>query len=448
MCPYALLLLVVSALPETGTLITYQGQVAPVGEDHAVGEAEKTFDLTVLVEGNDQGSLKCHWLLEERGRGAWPWLERFGNVTFDSSSLNTADGVAPSVLYNWGDDDSIIELAPLLLAAPQALAEGGSWKAGELTFNVGSADIVDDSEVWQVNVRNNYGWKYELAVDRASGLLINLRQRVFMGQGDEYELRLRTTAVEELSPEALEKTLKSFAAVNAYREQLARAPRTKDDRWTSATLEQLAGLIPEFEEQTTGTVLAPLVRTAKQSLTSQSRQADLIAELVEKQVGREIEPFSLSDLNRQKLTSQEIQGAVTVLHFWRYRDTPLKEPYGQVGYLDFLYEQHRKAGLQVYGVAVDGRFNDDQTRAAAVRSVRKLREFMHLSYPILLDGGEFIRQFGDPRLIGAELPLYVVIGRDGRVSHYHVGMHTIDHQRGLYELNDIIVKALSEEASQ
>ncbi len=448
MCPYALLLLAVSALPETGTLVTYQGQVAPVGEDHTVGEAEKTFDLTVLIEANDQGSLICHWLLDERGRGAWPWLERFGNVSFDASSLNIAGGVPPSVLYNWGDDESIIELAALMLAAPEALAEGVTWKAGELAFEVGSAENVDNHEVWQVDVRNNYGWKYELAVDRESNMLVNLRQRVFMGRGDEYELRLRTTALEGLSGEALDKTLKSFAALGDYREHLARTPRTKDDRWTSATLEQLAGLVPEFETQTAGTVLAPLVRAAKQSLTSQNRQADLIAELVEKQVGREIESFSLSDLNRQKLTTENLLGAVTVLHFWRYRDTPLKEPYGQVGYLDFLYEQHQKAGLQVYGVAVDGRFNDEQSRAAAVRSVRRLREFMHLSYPILLDGGEFIRQFGDPRLIGAELPLYVVIGRDGRVSHYHVGMHTIDLQRGLHELNDIVVKALAEEATQ
>lgn len=448
MSHFALVLLAVSALPPSGTLITYQGEVAPVGEDHTVGEAEKTFDLTVLVEGDEPGETTCHWVIDERGRGAWPWLERFGQVSFDAESHNASGGVAPALLYDWGDDESVIELAPLLLAAPEPLAEGVSWKSGEVTFEVGAAKTLDNRDVWPVAVSNNYGWKYELAVDQDTGVLVNLRQRVFMGQGDEYELRLRTLGVDQLATADFEKTRDGFTAVREYRDQLARPARTKHDRWTSATLEQLASLIPAFEEQTTSTVLAPLVRTAKQSLTSQNRQADLVAEITEKQLGREMEAFKLLDLNRQEVSDKSLDGAVTVLHFWSYRDTPLKEPYGQVGYLDFLYERHHQKGLKVYGVAVDGRFNDEATRATAERGVRKLREFMHISYPILLDGGELIGQFGDPRLIGAELPLYVVIDREGRVQHYHVGMHAIDRNRGLNELDDFVVEALSKESAK
>lgn len=441
----ALVLLAVSALPESGTLITYKGEVSPVGKDHVVGEAEKTFDLTVLVEADDQSDINCHWVLEERGRGGWPWLERFGQVAFNAESQTATGGVAPSVLYDWGDDVSVIELAPLLLSAPEGLAEGTNWKSGELTYSVAAATTVDNREVWPVAVSNNYGWKYEQAIDQDTGLLINLRQRVFMGQGDEYELRLRTLGIDQLADEDFQKTQDAFAAITEYRRQLARPERSKDDRWTSATLEQLASLIPSFEEQTEATVLAPLVRTAKQSLTSQNRQADLVAEITEKQLGREIEEFTISDLNRQQVSHSNLDGAVTVLHFWSYRDTPLKEPYGQVGYLDFLYERHRENGVKVYGVAVDGRFNDDDTRATAERGVRKLREFMHISYPILLDGGELIGQFDDPRLIGAELPLYVVIDRKGHVRHYHVGMHAIDRNRGLNELDDFVVETLSKE---
>ncbi len=445
MSHFALFLVAMAALPEAGTLIAYQGQVAPVGEDHTVGDAEKTFDLTVLVAGDGEQLFMCHWLIDERGRGAWPWLERFGRVMFYPEGQEKPAGLAPSLLYNWGDDESVIELAPLLLASPQPLSVGKSWKAGGLTFRVVQAETVDDRPVWRVDVNNNYGWKYELAIDQSSGLLVNLRQRVFMGQGDEYELRLRTLSTEQLTTGAFEKTRDGFTAVTAFREQLGREARTKHDRWTSASLEQLQALVPQLEEQTASTILAPLVRTAKQSLTSKNREADLIAELAEKQVGRSIDDFSIVDLNRRKHTAEQLGGTVTVLHFWRYRDRPLKEPYGQVGYLDFLYERHRDGGLNVFGVAVDGRFNDDESRATAVRSVRKLREFMHLGYPILLDGGELIRQFGDPRLIGAELPLYVVIGRDGRVLHYHVGMHAVDRDRGLSELDGIVTKALSQE---
>jgi len=443
MSHFALLLVAVTALPEAGTLITYQGHVAPLNEDHLVGDAEKTFDLTVLISGSDEQSLSCLWLIDERGRGAWPWLERFGRVTFDAKSHKPSAGLGPSLLYDWGENQSVIELAPLLLAAPEPLAKGTTWKAENLAFHVTQSDTVDDRPVWNVAVNNNYGWKYDLASEQSSGLLLNLRQRVFMGRGDEYELRLRTLGTEQLATDAFEKTRDGFNAVLAFREQLGRDPRTQHDRWTSASLARLKALVPLLEEETASTVLASLVRTAKQSLTSQNRQADLIAELAKKQLGRAVDDFSIVDLDHQKHTAEQLEGMVTVLHFWRYRDRPLKEPYGQVGYLDFLHEQHRDQGLKVYGVAVDGRFNDAASRGAAVRSVRKLREFMHLGYPILLDGGELIRQFGDPRLIGAELPLYVVIGRDGHVLHYHVGMHTVERDRGLSELDGIVVEALS-----
>ena len=46
-----------------------------------------------------------------------------------------------------------------------------------------------------------------------------------------------------------------------------------------------------------------------------------------------------------------------MLHFWEYRDQPLKEPYGQVGYLEFLFQKRKEEGVKVYGVAVDGRLN-------------------------------------------------------------------------------------------
>lgn len=43
---------------------------------------------------------------------------------------------------------------------------------------------------------------------------------------------------------------------------------------------------------------------------------------------------------------------MVVLHFWTYRDAPLEEPYGQVGYLDFLYRKRSDAAT-VIGVHVD-----------------------------------------------------------------------------------------------
>ena len=131
-----------------------------------------------------------------------------------------------------------------------------------------------------------------------------------------------------------------------------------------------------------------------------------------------------------------------MLHFWDYRDEPLKEPYGQVGYLDFMYQRRKPDGLRVYGVAVDGRLADEKTRPAAERSVKKLKAFMNLSYPVLLDSGSLVKQFGDPRLLGANLPLFVVVGRDGKIIHYHVGHHKVHQEQGLDELDRVVGEAL------
>ena len=98
--------------------------------------------------------------------------------------------------------------------------------------------------------------------------------------------------------------------------------------------------------------------------------------------------------------------------------------------------------MRVVGIAIDGRFGDGEGATEAARDVRRMAEFMNLSYPIVFDGGELLAQFGDPRQLGAELPLYVVIGADGRVLHYHVGLHEMDTLRGLVALDEIVVKAL------
>jgi hypothetical protein len=135
-----------------------------------------------------------------------------------------------------------------------------------------------------------------------------------------------------------------------------------------------------------------------------------------------------------------------VLHFWDYRDEPLREPYGQIGYLDFLYHRRKAAGLQVYGVAVNSRLADETTRGAAERSVKKLKSFMNLSYPVLLDGGGLLRQFGDPRVIGASLPLFVVVGPEGTIVHYHVGTYEVQQDQGLKELDDVVAGLLGKKS--
>ncbi len=57
-----------------------------------------------------------------------------------------------------------------------------------------------------------------------------------------------------------------------------------------------------------------------------------------------------------------------------------------------------------------------------------------------------MKQFGDPRLVGASLPLFVVIGPEGKIVHYKVGNYEVDRDQGLKQLDEIVGKALAEQA--
>ena len=54
--------------------------------------------------------------------------------------------------------------------------------------------------------------------------------------------------------------------------------------------------------------------------------------------------LTLPGISGGSLTTADLAGQVTILHFWEYRDQPLKEPYGQVGYLEFLFQSARRRG--------------------------------------------------------------------------------------------------------
>ena len=140
------------------------------------------------------------------------------------------------------------------------------------------------------------------------------------------------------------------------------------------------------------------------------------------------------------ITAADLAGKVVVLHFWEYRDTPLEEPYGQTGYLDFLSRKHGKGNVLVYGVNVDPKLGDDETRRGSIASARRLKSFMNLSFPILLDDGALLKRVGDPRQGGGKLPLFLVINKEGKIAEYSAGLYDVQANTGLAELDAVIEK--------
>jgi len=156
--------------------------------------------------------------------------------------------------------------------------------------------------------------------------------------------------------------------------------------------------------------------------------------------------LTLSD--GSKFSSDDAKDKVVVLHFWQYRGEPLNEPYGQIGYLDFLNNKRKKLGVRVIGINVDERFANPDQKNTAIRSMKKLLEFMNVGYEMATDDETTLSEFGDPRATGAPLPLWIVIGHDGKVVHHHTGFYDIKPDEGLKQLDEAVIEALRKQKAK
>jgi peroxiredoxin len=181
-----------------------------------------------------------------------------------------------------------------------------------------------------------------------------------------------------------------------------------------------------------------IVREMQATIT---RQGDLV-KLSEQLIGKPARNFSLKTTRGDQISLADFKGKPVVLHFWDYRSEPKIAPYGETGYLDFVWRQRQKHGIAVLGIAVDSRLRSDSTRPAGHKDIRGFCDFMNLSYPVAFDDGDerVIDMFGDPRTVGAKLPLYVVIAPDGSVAEYHPGFWSKSADEGLKELDERLQK--------
>src|SRR5664279_3055777 len=98
-----------------GQQITYRGTVS---QRDTGGEASatdpKAFDLHWIVAKSDESGAKLIWFVDERGPGAWPWPDQFGQLSLDANGMPQAGAVGPALLYDYGDGESAVPLPPLL----------------------------------------------------------------------------------------------------------------------------------------------------------------------------------------------------------------------------------------------------------------------------------------------------------------------------------------------
>ncbi len=419
--------------------LRYSGSVAPVGR-LSVQPATKQFTLHTVVSRTDESSIRVQYLLEERGAGGWAWPERFGEWILEKAGLR---GRAPALLYSYNDSEYRIELPWPLFPFPDRLKDGASWEHGEYVYNVlGRRKLEDGGDrVWLVEAIHRRGRHRRFWID-ADGVVRRSEQKVFMGRGDQFLLRMELVSRTPLDEPQAQRWERAFSALMDLRRGLERREDESRPELDAQQLEKVRAVLGTIEESSEGTALAELVRLIRRDVTGQQRREGQIDGLVKRFVGKPAPDFKLQTTDGKTISLQDLKGKIVVLHFWEYRHEPLKEPYGQVGYLDFLYHRRRKLGVEIIGVAVNQSLSDPATAGRGRSSARKLREFMNLSFPVAVDDGSVLKAFGDPREFGAKLPLFVVLDRDGRIVHYHVGFYRIDPDKGLQELDGVLVELI------
>uniref|UniRef100_A0A7C4LPI9 TlpA family protein disulfide reductase n=1 Tax=Schlesneria paludicola TaxID=360056 RepID=A0A7C4LPI9_9PLAN len=426
-----------SAVP-FGTEVHYSGTVA---QSASTGRSTvKTFALSLMIVPGENAAAEMIFQVEERGGGGFAWPERFGRAP-------ATDGQAIRILQTFEGHDYALPLRPPVFEFLDRLQPESQWSVGQHQYACVRATNRGGRDCWLVEAALDRGRRQTLHVEQASGLLVSLEERFFLGRGDPFELTLQLESTRRLSPADMERHVTAAQALLALQQQLGRGSLPRPPELTADQAALVEAALPKLQQTAVETGWRRLVETIERDLQQQKRRLLGIQGLTQKYVGQSAELPDLKLLTGATRNAADGKDQVLVLHFWEYSGDKLVEPYGQVGYLDFLHQRRHKLGVQVLGIAVDERFKDPAQRAAATRTVRKLQEFMNLSYAIALDDGTLLQAFGDPRTLGAALPLWVVIGSDGKITHYQVGYYDILPDEGLKPLDAAVIAALKQRAS-
>ena len=419
---------------------TYRGSLVPRKEEE--GNSPQPFTLQVVVSRDAAKQWQLDWTLQESGRAQWPWPSQYGSLAWQDGAAVAAKTMGPGLLHPHDERKSIVRFPSLFVNGGASLKAGQSWQEGKNTLRVAKSAKILDRSCWEITVSNSYGLQRTLWVEKGQPLVLGGDSRVVLGQGKEHRLQFALTELRPLDKPALQQLRQAFGTMAQLRERLKIKPGDTQYDWSDEQLKLLRESLPKIRRDLRETPLFQVAQLATQDASDQKDRKVTIAAITKRIMGQEIDELKIQGLKGEPFPKDGLKDAVVVLHFWEYRDKPLTAPYGQVGYLDFLYQKYQKEGLKIYGVASDLRLADAQQRPAAIRGIKRLVEFMNLSYPVMADSAGTLQRLGDPRAADAKLPLFLVLDRDSKVIHYHVGHYEVQRDRGLAALDAVVKKAL------
>ncbi len=393
----------------------------------------RNFEAIVL-----HGATSFFGVLDDERNGC-PWPESFGLLGGPSARK-------PHLIYEYDGSTYTLSLPPLQVGLPEDISAESLWTDGGWSYEVEGVDSVAGVKAWKLHARERRGRHQTMLVEAVTGMLLKAEMDVFMGQGEKFELSIHQTSSEQLDDDTALRLSEVQSALSALQSALNRRPDIQLSELAPRQILLAKEKLSELTVMAKQTPLQESVLRIQRDVELQDRRVNLAMVREQQLLSKPAPHFVLNLVAGGTLESETLKGKITVLHFWNYAEKPLSEPYGQVGYLEFLYNKRKQMGVEVVGVATNSTLQQSDQLNAGRRTARKLVEFMNLTYPIGYDDGSLLRALGDPRENGGALPLWIVISKSGKVAHYQSGFYEIDRQRGLKELDDIITTLADERA--
>lgn len=436
-----------SALDDSPAVeLRYRGSLSPIVRGDS-GEPVKEFSVYALVRKGSHSGRGVNFVVDETGGGGWAWPERFGAVSFNDQNHPTGD-TRLQVLYEHDGMPYPLPLHQPLFEHSDRLAPGAEWEADASNYQVIGERTIANRKCWGVEAEDRFGRIRTVWVDRSSPLVVASEHEAVVGRGERFLLEMELESIKAIDNQQLEALDRPLELLLELQQELKRPSGATDAELNERQLAAVVPVLESLQQQAKSTPFEGLAKHIGADVKSQLKRTQNVGDVARKLIGQPAPELQLAALNGKTVEGAPAADGITVLHFWKYRGDPPQEPYGQVGYLDFLYNRWKRSGVHVYGVAVDPRFANASERGAAVRQIRKLTEFMNLSYPIVTDDGTLLSKFGDPRRLGAKLPVWAVIGPDSKIAHYHVGFYEIGRDEGLRELDEIVAGLVKQRRSE
>ena len=418
--------------------VEYKGQLIQIGVDG--GDVPvRGFAVVAWMEDSSE-SARMVYRVDDEGRRGLEWWERVGRIGLNAEIK--PDGPLPRLRHVHLGRSYTLRLPSPAPSIPPSPAVGnswiGEWGGRRIEWVITGEQRRGNHECWETMGQADPARRQKLLIDKETGLLVTAGLRVFMGQGDRFKLELELERETVLSEDEAQLDRQIAEAILQLQEQLDIDADVTAGELSSLQIATVETALPTLKQLSAGSSWAQFVESMSADVAADRRRVESIAVLAERRLGKLAPEFTLTALDGSAIDLTASAGKPIVLHFWEYRGSP-ESPFGQVGYLDFLANKLKGDGVQVIGVAVDERLADPAQLARVRREVQKFtREFIRVSYPLAVDDGTILEQFGDPRPLEAPLPLWVVIAPDGTVVHFRSGLYTIDPNRGLEELSEIV----------